>query len=452
MQRFFIVLYSTPSLLLILLLLLRLRGQQRTLASCYAPSFYRRRDGRAIGRRLVATAAAAAKDNDDNDIDDLRRLLETAWNAETMGRVPTSANGAAEASAAALATALERKESSLFFVDILLPQYDISAGTNLYDEVLAVEFCIALAKLLPCLGQTEILVRDSKVLNTVNRILDAREGVPSASRTLRTETSKSDDSADVGAFDGIDEGVITKDTKGELSPSKLGPQDTNDIEDSVEPPTESSEVESFRKLLLLSWETSVDMDVVREEERLGNDVEPTQQQNTTPELDRGLAERSYRLSSLLGDAVISKGSDMVDNVMAAVSANALPRDGEDTIIILSACTKEELFAVRAMAEKYDRSKTIILVNCKLDPIPRELMRAQTIYSILPLIARPTRSDDKATAPKVVVLRRYPRDWEVYVDTGQGFDLAASVPPSSGNRRGPSMEWISSAVKRYLQNI
>jgi hypothetical protein len=79
-----------------------------------------------------------------------------------------------------------------------------------------------------------------------------------------------------------------------------------------------------------------------------------------------------------------------------------------------------------------------------------------VYSILPLIARrASGTKEAATAsPKVVVLRRYPREWEVYVDIGNGFDLAASVSPADNAmamRRSPSMEWISSAVKRYLQN-
>jgi len=119
-----------------------------------------------------------------------------------------------------------------------------------------------------------------------------------------------------------------------------------------------------------------------------------------------------------------------------------------------------MIAIRALAGQYKATKKIILVNCRLDsPLPRELIGAETVYSILPLIAKPQTTTSrhnepkKDDNPKVVVLRRYPRDWEVYVDMGDGFDLAASVPDSSvPGRQGPSMEWVSSAVKRYLQSL
>lgn len=390
------------------------------------------------GKRLLA------------NIDDLRRTLETAWNAETMGRIPTSAVGAAEASFAALQNALERKETPIFFVDVLLPKYDVSAGSNIYDKMLSVDFCIAFAELLH--GRTEILVRDAKVLSEINRILDAREG-KRISEMIITPALFRPPEPKFGEM-GRQLGAGTGETASKNS--SLNGSDViadAEVDKSSPAPLANSDVESFRELLLMSWEATGDLDGVREHEGLNDGDEdsritlerPRQKKSGTTATE----EKSYRMASLLGDAVISKGPDMVDDVVAAVSANALPKDDEKTLIILSAVTKEELYAVRAVAAKYEHTKTVILINCKLDPIPQELIRAQTIYSILPLLAR--QPNQESTGPKVVVLRRYPRDWEVYVDIGKGFDLAASMPAEIVNRRSPPFEWLSSAVERYLQN-
>jgi hypothetical protein len=95
----------------------------------------------------------------------------------------------------------------------------------------------------------------------------------------------------------------------------------------------------------------------------------------------------------------------------------------------------------------------------LDPLPRELINARTVYSILPLVAQPVEVEGNplatppkrdASPPKVVVMRRFPRDWEVFVDAGRGFELAETAPSGTAMQRGPSMQWISRAVKRYLQ--
>ena len=56
----------------------------------------------------------------------------------------------------------------------------------------------------------------------------------------------------------------------------------------------------------------------------------------------------------------------------------------------------------------------------------------------------------------IELRRYPRDWEVYVDVGGednagGFQLAASIPDGAVPIDGPSMEWLREVVQRYLQS-
>jgi Domain of unknown function (DUF1995) len=465
--------------------------------SAFSPSVIRcgvtriRKNGwdNARGFKVKVTALPAQAQNNDSNMNDLRRMLESAWNMDTMGRVPTSAVGAAEASVASLTEALQRRNDKnlpqssvprLFFIDILLPQYDIAAGTNLYDEVLAVEFCIALANQLPA-GKSEILVRDGKVLRTVTRVLNARDGTSatnskqsrepkveirelpvSAPKTLEPEFF--DDFAD---FESPLKAVANS-TDTEASAENTVARDKSIPEDT--PPASQSPmlsndsagydtIESFREMLLQSWDATVDLDQIPKDERLEEEEEENPEEPPTHEDVRNASlEKRYRLASFLGEAIISKGADMVDDVMEAVKANALPNDDEETLIMLSVTTKEELYGVRAMVNKYKETKTIVLVNCKLDPLPQELIKAQTVYSILPLIARRagvagTKEAAATASPKVVVLRRYPRDWEVYVDIGSGFDLAASVPADgmAMRRSGPSMEWISSAVKRYLQN-
>ena len=165
---------------------------------------------------------------------------------------------------------------------------------------------------------------------------------------------------------------------------------------------------------------------------------------------------------MLGDAVgMRVGADMQRSVVEAVKANALPRHDEETIIILSAASPQELVGIRALVGQYQSTKNMILVNCRVTPLPRELVKAQTVYSILPLIAKPTQAKPDPwsgqaglkkdePSPKIVVMRRFPRDWEVFVDTGNGFDLAATAPASSVPQKGPSISWIVGAVKRYLE--
>ena len=95
----------------------------------------------------------------------------------------------------------------------------------------------------------------------------------------------------------------------------------------------------------------------------------------------------------------------------------------------------------------------ILVNCKLDPIPNELRRGETVYSVLPLLARQKGGDSNSGdgAPKVVVMRRFPAPWEVFVDVGDGFQLAETAPVvSQRTARGPNMSWITNSVQRYLR--
>jgi hypothetical protein len=384
----------------------------------------------AFGKRHRRIALASSSGDSEKNVDDMRRLLESSWNAATMGIVPTNADSAADATVGSLQTAMERGSTSIFLVNILLPQYDISRGDLLYDEVLAVEFCIALANRIE--GKSSIVVRDDKTVQTVTRILDARERDRLQSGNIDVKDEDDDDDDD--------------DSKA------LESKDDVEFYDDFADFESSGDADSFREQLMSTWETPA---VEAASPRAPID-EPTPVANEAQQLSK-----RYRLASMLGDATtIYMGDDMINDVMKVVAANAQPKADEDTLIILSAASKEEMIGVRVLAAKFEGKKTIILVNFKLDPLPRELKKAETVYSILPLIARATvselnifgsepKEDPKPT--KIVVLRRYPRDWEVHVDSGNGFELAASVPAGQVGRNGPSVEWIAGRVKQHLKS-
>ena len=403
---------------------------------------------------------------EERGIDDMRRLLEASWNTETMGPVPTNADDAAEAAVTAIGNAAD-KTSQLFFVDLLLPQYDVRQGTNLYDEVLAVEFCIGLANKLK--GKTEILVRDDKTIKTVSRILDARE---TARDLVSDEDDEEDDEDNENDDDAEDEANPPLQEDGIEFYDDFADFGALGGDESTEPTVSSSDsdVDSFRQQLIAGWS---DDDASESPSTPDKDVfikSKAESPANDKKRETKTSIRRYRLASMLGSQEFSSGPDMQDQVVKAVRENALPKEDEETIIILSAVSCEEMIGVRALVSKYEGTKKIVLVNCSLQPIPRELMMAKTVYSIQPFIARPKVSEanvfganppaqgspdqppsSPSTPPKVVVVRRFPRDWEVFVDVGEGFELASTVPPGQVDKKGPSMQFISGCVKQFLQS-
>ena len=79
-----------------------------------------------------------------DELESMRRLLESSWNSDAMGEVPSDVNAGANEAYSAILSASDRG-INIFFVDLLLPSYDVTQGSNLYDEVLSVEYCIALS-------------------------------------------------------------------------------------------------------------------------------------------------------------------------------------------------------------------------------------------------------------------------------------------------------------------
>lgn len=380
-------------------------------------------------QRWIPPLRATGDDDDDSSsLNDLRRALERAWDKEAMGEVPTTPELAAEAAAVAVRNALAQNVLSM--VDILLPQYDANQSDKVYDEVLAVEFCVCLAQKLDT-SQTSIVVRDNRIVQTVSRILDRREEA-----MMEVAAAAQDEEDD------LDDDENETDLLSSDSPVSDGSKD---------------DIDSFRAKLSAEWnldETTVAP--TKPNRPPSNPDRPLTPQVNPQSKTKASPTRRYRLCSMLGDAVgIRSGPDMQRDVIEAVKANALPQPDEETMIILSAATPQELVGIRALVCQYEATKKIVLVNCRTDPLPRELSKAQTVYSILPLVAKPTEKSSSVSkqrakpAPRIVVLRRFPRDWEIFVDTGAGFERAATLPAVPAQPKGPAMSWIVQAVSRYL---
>ena len=383
-------------------------------------------------RRLSREMLLSASEQND-DMDSLRLLLEAAWDSDTMGQVPSDANIAANEAFSSILSASD-KGINIFFIDLLLPAFDITQGSNLYDEVLCVEYCIGLAECFK--DKSRILVRDQKTVDTVQRILGRREVERLKTQAIQMDTYKED-----GDGVGLENGNVMNetDTLGDMI-----------VDDSA---SHTSDVDAFRKQLMSSWDIN-DRDNNKESPPNLN-MALTQKTSRLESRHGETLEKRYQLSSLFGHSKISQGADMMQEVVEALRQNAIPDDDQKNLIILSAIAVDELVAVRSLASRYAGEKNIILVNCKLDPIPRELYGAETVYSMLPLIARAKTMASQAIrgeeiVPKAVVLRRYPEDWQVFVDMGQGFVLANTAPSELSNRRGPPVKWIEQSVQDFIR--
>jgi hypothetical protein len=47
---------------------------------------------------------------------------------------------------------------------------------------------------------------------------------------------------------------------------------------------------------------------------------------------------------------------------------------------------------------------------------------------------------------------YPRDWQICIDVGRGFDLAETMTVTQASKRGLAMEWIAGCVEKYLHSV
>jgi hypothetical protein len=166
--------------------------------------------------------------------------------------------------------------------------------------------------------------------------------------------------------------------------------------------------------------------------------------------------RGIPLKSLFGDALISEGADMEDKVIRALQCNVVSylkgqQDEIDTIAMIAPVTRPEIMAIRALVQKYSKTKRIILINPHFaKPRPMELQHAKTVYSLRPFLVRA--KDSRETLTKIVVLKRK-QEWELFVSdssSGQFERLAVNYPKGVDAMDGPSMEWVAACAQQYLQ--
>jgi hypothetical protein len=396
--------------------------------------------------------------------DAMRRMLEASWNTKDMGIVPSTPESAAEAAAEAIRAAQENGRT-MMLIDLLLPAYDITQGELFYDEILAAKFCIQLATSLQT--STSIFVKDAKGERLISRVLENNNNNKRKQSESDVENQQQAPPSTT-AEPIIEEDASVPSLKDDGSDSVLEYNDFDDFSGAAST-FAADDDDSFRSQLESTWDEVKDAPT----EEGGNTKKV---EESKPEIVETILEEEvgqyHTMGSLLGESVIKEGSpDMFQQVVQAVDSYAMGLiEHNDAVIVLSSCSDAEMIAVRRIVATYEDKKTIILVNCKLNPLPRELIAAETVYSLLPLIARPVQPnpDDlfqkeeqtasqsqPPAAPKIVVLRRYPRDWDIFVDVdgNSGFELVESVPVTSlmgGRRKGPSMEYIAGCVKRHMQ--
>ena len=106
--------------------------------------------------------------------------------------------------------------------------------------------------------------------------------------------------------------------------------------------------------------------------------------------------------------------------------------------------------------RYGQTRTIIIVNSRMETLPRELDPAVLAYGILPLIARSKGNDiGNEAGLKAVVMKRFPADWAVYVDVyGDGFvEATGSQSRTDGSdKQFPSPEWIARRVQAHVEGL
>jgi hypothetical protein len=154
--------------------------------------------------------------------------------------------------------------------------------------------------------------------------------------------------------------------------------------------------------------------------------------------------------------ITSNGPDMFDQVVAAVDENAIlsttTSDPEDALIILSPYDTTDVIAMRRTLARYGQTRTIIIVNHRMEKLPTELHSAQLVYGILPLIARSrSKQDGNDSGLKAVVMKRFPSEWSLYVDVyGDGFVEANKLAGS--DKDFPSPDSIAMAVQKHIEKL
>ena len=151
---------------------------------------------------------------------------------------------------------------------------------------------------------------------------------------------------------------------------------------------------------------------------------------------------------------------MFDEVVAAVDENAIlsttTSEPEDALIILSPYDTTDVIAMRRTMARYGQTRTIIIVNHRMEKLPTELSSAVLVYGILPLIARSRSTQDgNDSGLKAVVMKRFPSEWSLYVDVyGDGFVEANNGQNilAGSSKDFPTPGSIAMAVQKHVKGL
>lgn len=208
---------------------------------------------------------------------------------------------------------------------------------------------------------------------------------------------------------------------------------------------ESDDVVDFRQQLLNSWDS-------------GAPLEKTEIKMSTSD-----PNSNHRLWSMVGKEEISTGSDMFDEVIAAVDKHARldTRQQEDAIIIVSPYDTADVIAVRRILARYGQTRTIIFLNSRMETLPVEMSNSVMVYGVMPLVARASATrnsaNDNDVEPglKAVVMKRFPEEWSLFIDAfGDGFVRAKDrlgYHPGTSNAFPPG-EWIARNVQYHVEGL
>ena len=331
---------------------------------------------------------------DDMRVKAMRILLEQSWNSKDMGTVPTSPEKAAEAAAESVASAMA-KSHNVMMIDLSLPSYDITEGSRFYDRKAVYDFCTYLTTQLrerKLITKSLILVRNEEERRLTERACEKT--------------------------------VVEK---------PGGGIEYNDFEEDTE------EVSDFREQLIRSWESSASVESNERKQLSCTD------------------DASHRLWSMVGDEAISSGSDMFDEVIAAVDKHARleVQYQEDAIIVVTPYDTVDTIAVRRILARYGQTRTIIFLNSRMQTLPLEMNDAVFVYGVMPLIARKSsKSYDTDPGPKVVVMKRFPSEWQLFIDlNGDGFVKANDrLGLPTDQKDYPPPEWIARNVQYHVEGL
>jgi len=355
----------------------------------------------------LKSALLAASSNGSIDGKSARELLGLSFNSDPKGSVPLDPLSVATEAVDALKDAIKKDATQkLFMIEIKLPLYNAVEGDDSNDQTVVMEFAKSLSDEM--MKAKEVVGDDGNV-----PILVMDEDME---RKMRQEVGLNLNSEDKRK----EEVMINSDSRKDTS--------SNDID---------------RQQLFSAWEsTDVDDDTC----------------SSTPDI-------SCRISSIFGNNQIRNGPDMFDDVCSIVDTNlkSFIQATDRVILILLPTSTPDMVACRRIIGLNRGKNKIIFINSKLDPLPRELLNAETVYSISALVAKALRSNsndmEKAPIePKVVVMRRYPRDWELYIalpnDDGivdnKDFEQVDSISADRVAKNGPNNSWVTACVQKYMK--